>query len=136
MPEPLPLGALFRPGLDPLPARQHVWAVTKDAQGRPAHGEPRHALRVVTQPLPPIGPNDALCYVLYAGLTYNTVFAARGVPISVFDLHDQDLHIPGSGATVLVAALGAEVARQGRLRVGQLRGVYPGASDLLLPGPG
>ena len=30
---PLPLGAPFRPGLDALPTRQHVWAVLKDAQG-------------------------------------------------------------------------------------------------------
>ena len=133
---PLPLGAPFRPGLDALPVRQHVWAVLKDAQGRPAHGEPREALRAVTQPLPTIGPNEALGYVLYAGLTYNTVFAARGVPISVFDMHDRDLHVPGSGAVVLVAAVGAEVAREGRLKVGELRVLYPGVSDLLSPRAG
>jgi acrylyl-CoA reductase (NADPH) / 3-hydroxypropionyl-CoA dehydratase / 3-hydroxypropionyl-CoA synthetase len=73
--EPLPLGAPFRPGVDPLPARHHVWAVLKDGLGRPAHGEPRDALRAVTQSLPTIGANEALGYVLYAGLTYNTVFA-------------------------------------------------------------
>lgn len=133
MTEPLPLGAAFRPGLDPLPARQHVWAVVKDAHGRPAHGGPREALRAVTQPLPALGPNDALGYVLYAGLTYNTVFAARGVPISVFDLHDRDAHVPGSGAVVLLAAVGAEVAREGRLKVGELRVLYPGVSNLLSP---
>ena len=37
----LPIGAPFRPGLDPLPAAQHAWAVVKDRWGRPAHGEPR-----------------------------------------------------------------------------------------------
>jgi acrylyl-CoA reductase (NADPH)/3-hydroxypropionyl-CoA dehydratase/3-hydroxypropionyl-CoA synthetase len=132
----LALGAPFRPGLDPLPEEQEAWAVVKDRWGRPAHGEPREALRRVIAPVPAIGPADALGYVLYAGLTYNTLFAARGVPISVFDLHDQDLHIPGSGAVVLVAALGAEAARQGRLRVGELRVVYPGASDLLSPRAG
>ncbi|HEX3177127.1 MAG TPA: enoyl-CoA hydratase-related protein [Methylomirabilota bacterium] len=132
-PELLPLGTPFRPGLDPLPARHHVWAVVKDALGRPAHGEPRHALRAVTQPVPAIGPNDALGYVLYAGLTYNTIFAARGVPISVFDLHDRDLHVPGSGAVVMVAAVGAETAREGRLKIGELLVLYPGVSDLLSP---
>ena len=135
-PEPLPLGAPFRPGLDPLPTRHRVWAVLKDSFGRPAHGEPRDALRTVTQPLPPIGPNEALGYVLYAGLTYNTVFAARGVPISVFDLHDRDLHVPGSGAVVVVAAVGAEVAREGRLKIGELRVLYPGVSNLLSPRAG
>jgi len=135
-PEPLPLGAPFRPGLDPLPQRQRVWAVIKDARGRPAHGDPRDALRDVTQPVPAIGPNEALGYVLYAGLTYNTVFAARGIPISVFDLHDRDLHVPGSGAVVVVAAVGAEVAREGRLKVGDLRVLYPGVSNLLSPRAG
>ncbi|HEV8471310.1 MAG TPA: enoyl-CoA hydratase-related protein [Methylomirabilota bacterium] len=135
-PEPLPLGEPFRPGLDPLPARHHVWAVLKDRHGRPSHGEPRDALQAVTQPLPPIGPNEALGYVLYAGLTYNTVFAARGVPISVFDLHDRDLHVPGSGAVVLVAAVGPEVAREARVKVGELRVLYPGVSNLLSPRAG
>jgi acrylyl-CoA reductase (NADPH)/3-hydroxypropionyl-CoA dehydratase/3-hydroxypropionyl-CoA synthetase len=135
-PAPLPLGSSFRPGLDPLPERQHVWAVVKDAEGRPAHGDPRDALRAVTQPVPVPGPNEALGYVLYAGLTYNTVFAARGVPISVFDLHDRDLHVPGSGAVVLIAAVGAEVAREGRLKVGELRVLYPGVSNLLSPRAG
>jgi acrylyl-CoA reductase (NADPH)/3-hydroxypropionyl-CoA dehydratase/3-hydroxypropionyl-CoA synthetase len=133
---PLPLGAPFRPGLDPLPAWQEAWAVVKDRWGRPAHGEPRAALRRVLTPVPPIGPTEALGYVLHAGLTYNTIFAARGVPVSVFDLHDQDLHVPGSGAVVLVAAVGSEVARQGRLRVGELRVLHPGLSDLLSPRAG
>ncbi len=132
----LPIGAPFRPGLDPLPARQHAWAVVKDRWGRPAHAEPRAALVPVTLPVVPPAPAEAIGYVLYAGLTYNTLFAARGVPISVFDLHDRDLHVPGSGAVVLVAALGSETARQGRLRIGELRVLYPGVSDLLSPRAG
>src|SRR5713101_7933960 len=132
----LPIGAPFRPGLDPLPARQHAWAVVKDRWGRPAHDEPRAALVRVTLPVPPPGPDEAIGYVLYAGLSYNTVFAARGVPLSVFDLHDRDLHVPGSGAVVLVAAVGSEVAREARLRVGELRVLYPGLSNLLSPRAG
>jgi acrylyl-CoA reductase (NADPH)/3-hydroxypropionyl-CoA dehydratase/3-hydroxypropionyl-CoA synthetase len=132
----LPIGAPFRAGLDPLPPRQHAWAVVKDRLGRPAHDEPRAALHRVTIPVPRPGPDEALGYVLHAGLTYNTLFAARGVPISVFDLHDRDLHVPGSGAVVLVAALGSATARQGRLKVGELRVLYPGVSDLLSPRAG
>jgi enoyl-CoA hydratase/carnithine racemase/NADPH:quinone reductase-like Zn-dependent oxidoreductase len=132
----LPLGAPFRPGLDPLPRRQHAWAVVKDRWGRPAHDEPRAALHRVTIPVPEPAPNEVIGYVLYAGLTYNTLFAARGVPISVFDLHDRDLHVPGSGAVVLVAALGSETACQARLRTGELRVLYPGVSDLLSPRAG
>src|SRR5687767_14930369 len=133
---PLPLGAPFRPGLDPLPARQHVWAVLKDRWGAPFHGDPAQALQAVTMAVPTVGPNEALGYVLYAGLTYNTIFAARGVPISVFDLHDRDLHVPGSGAVVVVAAVGSEVAREGRVKIGELRVLYPGVSNLLSPRAG
>jgi enoyl-CoA hydratase/carnithine racemase/NADPH:quinone reductase-like Zn-dependent oxidoreductase len=132
----IPLGAPFRPGLDPLPTHHEVWAVVKDESGRPAHGDPNVALRRVVTPLPAIGPNDALGYVLHAGLTYNTIFAARGVPISVFDLHDRDLHVAGSGAVVVVAALGTEAAREARLRVGELRVLYPGVSNLISPRAG
>src|SRR5262245_13829660 len=132
----LPLGAPFRPGLDPLPTHQRVWAVVKDRWGRPAHGEPRDALREVRTPVPAIGPDEALGYVLHAGLTYNGIFAARGVPISVFDLHDRDLHVAGSGAVVLVAALGRRLARARRLRVRELRVLYPGVSNLLSPRAG
>ena len=132
----LPLGTPFRPGLDPLPARQHAWAVIKDRWGAPLHADPARALQPVTIPVPAVGPNDALGYVLYAGLTYNTIFAARGVPISVFDLHDRDVHVPGSGAVVLVAAVGSEVAREGRLKIGELRVLYPGVSNLLSPRAG
>jgi enoyl-CoA hydratase/carnithine racemase/NADPH:quinone reductase-like Zn-dependent oxidoreductase len=132
----LELGAPFRPGLDPLPPRQHAWAVVKDRLGRPAHDEPRAALHRVAIPVPRPGPDEAIGYVLYAGLTYNTLFAARGVPISVFDLHDRDLHVPGSGAVVVVAALGSEAAREGRLKTGELRVLYPGVSDLLSPRAG
>jgi enoyl-CoA hydratase/carnithine racemase/NADPH:quinone reductase-like Zn-dependent oxidoreductase len=132
----LPMGAPFRPGLDPLPEAQEAWAVVKDRWGRPAHGAPVEAIRRVQVPVPAIGPTEALGYVLHAGLTYNTIFAATGVPISVFDLHDRDAHVPGSGAVVLVAALGSEVAREGRLRVGDLRVLYPGVSNLLSPRAG
>jgi enoyl-CoA hydratase/carnithine racemase/NADPH:quinone reductase-like Zn-dependent oxidoreductase len=132
----LPLGAPFRPGLDPLPAFQEAWAVVKDRWGRPVHGEPRAALRSIVTRVPAPGPNDALGYVLYAGLTYNTIFAARGVPVSVFDLHDRDCHVPGSGAVVVVAALGSEAAREGRLEVGEVRVLYPGVSNLLSPRAG
>jgi enoyl-CoA hydratase/carnithine racemase/NADPH:quinone reductase-like Zn-dependent oxidoreductase len=132
----IPVGAPFRPGLDPLPRHQHAWAVLKDRWGRPGHGEPRDALHATVTRVPSIGPNEALGYVLYAGLTYNTIFAARGTPISVFALPDEDVHIAGSGAVVLVAALGSEVAREMRLKVGELRVLYPGVSNLLSPRAG
>ena len=132
----LPVGAPFRPGLDPLPTHAEAWGVVKNRWGQPAHAEPYGAFQHVRVPVPEVGPNDVLGYVLYAGLTYNTLFAARGVPVSVFDMHDRDVHVPGSGAVVLVAAVGREVAREGRVRVGDLRVLYPGVSDLLSPRAG
>src|SRR5438552_1216366 len=120
----------------PLLARSRIAQVSRDRANPRVPLHPLAALRAVPQPLPTIGANEALGYVLYAGLTYHTVFAARGVPVSVFDMHDRDLHVPGSGAVVLVAAVGAEVAREGRLKAGELRVLYPGVSDLLSPRAG
>jgi enoyl-CoA hydratase/carnithine racemase/NADPH:quinone reductase-like Zn-dependent oxidoreductase len=119
-----------------LPTHHRAWAVVKDAHGAPHHDVPARALVDIVTALPAVGPHEALGYVLYAGLTYNTVFAARGVPVSVFDMHDEDAHVAGSGAVVIVAALGREVAREGRLRVGELRVLYPGVSNLLSPRAG
>ncbi|WP_425306155.1 hypothetical protein [Cupriavidus gilardii] len=41
-----------------------------------------------------------------AGVNYNGVWAARGKPVSVFNLHGSDLHIAGSDASGIVWEVG------------------------------
>jgi acrylyl-CoA reductase (NADPH)/3-hydroxypropionyl-CoA dehydratase/3-hydroxypropionyl-CoA synthetase len=130
----LPVGAPFFPGLTPLPSWQYGHAVVKDpATGAPAHGLPRDAERQIVLPVPQPGPNEALVYVLASEVNFNDIWAITGIPVSPFENHDLDYQVTGSGGVALIAALGSEVKREGRLKVGDLVTVYSGQSDLLSP---
>jgi acrylyl-CoA reductase (NADPH) / 3-hydroxypropionyl-CoA dehydratase / 3-hydroxypropionyl-CoA synthetase len=53
--------------------------------------------------------------------------------VSPFDNHDEDWHVTGSGGLGLVARVGDEVKREGRIKVGDLVAVFSGQSQLLSP---
>jgi len=132
--ELLPVGAPFFPGLTPLPRWQYGHAVVKDAHtGAPAHGLPKDAEREIILPVPSPGPNEALVYVLASEVNFNDIWAITGIPVSPFENHDLDYQVTGSGGVALIAAVGSEVKREGRLKVGDLVTVYSGQSDLLSP---
>lgn len=133
----LPIGSPFVPGVTPLPQVQYAWAAVKDpASGAPDLGEPRAKERQVMVEVPQPGPIEALLYVLASELSFNDVWALTGVPVSVFDLHDEDEHVTGSGGLGLVVALGEAVQAEGRIQVGDVVAVYPGRSELLDPQAG
>ena len=130
----LPVGAAFFPGLTALPQWQYGHAVVKDPRtGAPAHGLPRDAERQIVLPVPSPGPNEALVYVLASEVNFNDIWAITGIPVSPFENHDLDYQVTGSGGVALIAAVGSEVKREGRLKVGDLVTVYSGQSDLLSP---
>jgi acrylyl-CoA reductase (NADPH)/3-hydroxypropionyl-CoA dehydratase/3-hydroxypropionyl-CoA synthetase len=130
----LPVGAAFFPGLTPIPQWQYGYAVVKDENtGAPAHGLPKNAEREIIVPVPTPGPNEALVYVLASEVNFNDIWAITGIPVSPFDNHDLDYQVTGSGGVALIAAVGSEVKREGRLKVGDLVTVYSGQSDLLSP---
>jgi acrylyl-CoA reductase (NADPH)/3-hydroxypropionyl-CoA dehydratase/3-hydroxypropionyl-CoA synthetase len=132
--ELLPVGAPFFPGLSPLPAWQYGQGVIKDPlTGAPAHGEPKDVEREVLVPVETPGANDVLLYVLASEVNFNDIWAITGIPVSPFDTHDRDVQVTGSGGVGLVAAMGAAVKSEGRLRVGDLVTIYSGQSDLLSP---
>ena len=132
--ELLPVGAPFFPGLTPLPNWQYGHAVIKDLRtGAPAHGLPLDAERQIVVPVPRPGPNEALVYVLASEVNFNDIWAITGIPVSPFDNHDLDYQVTGSGGVALIVAVGSEVKREGRLKVGDLVTVYSGQSDLLSP---
>jgi crotonyl-CoA carboxylase/reductase len=77
-------------------------------------GEPRDAFQVEVVDVPEIGPDDALVLVMAAGINYNNVWAARGVPVDVCRIHEKlgepaDFHIGGSDASGVVYAVGERV---------------------------
>ena len=133
----LPIGSPFFPGATPLPRWQLAQAVVRDLEtGAANHGDPADAETEVVVPVPEPGPNQALVYVLASEVNYNDVWALTGIPISLFDGHDEDVHITGSGGVGMVVRMGEALQAQGRLAVGDLVAIYSGVSDVLDPEAG
>ena len=77
-------------------------------------GEPRDAFKEEPVPIPELGPRDVLVYVMAAGVNYNNVWAAMGIPIDVIKTRmkkgeKEDFHIGGSDASGVVWATGKDV---------------------------
>ena len=77
-------------------------------------GEPRDAFKLEPLPVPALGPHDVLVYVMAAGVNYNNVWAAMGIPIDVIKTRQkkgepEDFHVGGSDASGVVWAIGADV---------------------------
>ncbi|MFN2641191.1 MAG: crotonyl-CoA carboxylase/reductase [Actinomycetota bacterium] len=94
-------------------------------------GDPEKAFQIEEVPVPEIGPEDALVLVMAAGINYNNVWAARGVPIDVTKVHGKlgepdDFHIGGSDASGIVYAAGDKVTN---VKVGDRVVVHCGQWD-------
>jgi crotonyl-CoA carboxylase/reductase len=77
-------------------------------------GEPADAFREEAIEIPALGPRDVLVYVMAAGVNYNNVWAAMGIPIDVIKTRQkkgerEDFHIGGSDASGVVWAVGEAV---------------------------
>ena len=77
-------------------------------------GEPRDAFREEPVPVPGLGPREVLVYVMAAGVNYNNVWAAMGIPVDVIKARQkkgdkEDFHVGGSDASGVVWAVGTDV---------------------------
>jgi crotonyl-CoA carboxylase/reductase len=78
-------------------------------------GEPRKAFQVEKVDVPPIKDDEALVYVMAAGINFNNVWAALGSPVNVIGARQKsgydpsDFHIGGSDASGVVYAVGKDV---------------------------
>jgi crotonyl-CoA carboxylase/reductase len=77
-------------------------------------GEPKTAFQLEQVPVPEVGPRDVLVYVMAAGVNYNNVWAALGIPINVIKARQkagekEDFHIGGSDASGIVWKVGKDV---------------------------
>ncbi|MET0385180.1 MAG: crotonyl-CoA carboxylase/reductase [Polyangiales bacterium] len=77
-------------------------------------GEPKDAFQLEQIPVPEIGPHDVLVYVMAAGVNYNNVWAALGIPVNVIKARQkkgekEDFHIGGSDASGIVWKVGKDV---------------------------
>src|SRR4029453_15179726 len=66
------------PPVGEAPTRMHAQLVRPDR-----YGEPEKAIEDEGIDVPPIGAGEALVMVMAAGVNFNNVWAARGVPIDV-----------------------------------------------------
>lgn len=94
------------PPLGHVPAQMQAWTIRRER-----HGEPDQAFEIETVATPQPDNNEVLVMVMAAGVNYNGVWAALGVPISPFDIHKADFHIVGSDAAGIVWAVGDKVKR-------------------------
>ena len=99
------------PPLGVVPAEMHAWLVRADRFGEPMKGFQQEVV-----PVPTIGPDEVLVYVMAAGVNYNNVWASLGIPVDVIKARNkqgepEDFHIGGSDASGIVYAVGDNVTR-------------------------
>ncbi len=92
------------PPLGHVPEKMYAWAIRKEREG-----EPDKAMQLEAVPTWDLGPKDVLVLNMAAGVNYNGVWASRGVPVSMFDVHGNDFHVAGSDASGVVWAVGSDV---------------------------
>ena len=107
MPNPIPIGTL--PPVGEVPQKMFAQAVRQER-----FGDPRTAFQVEEIDVPETKPHEVLIGVMAAGINYNNVWAARGIPIDVIKVRQKmgepyDFHIGGSDVSGIVNAVGAEV---------------------------
>ncbi|RME16091.1 MAG: crotonyl-CoA carboxylase/reductase [Alphaproteobacteria bacterium] len=92
------------PPLGHVPKQMYAWTIRRER-----HGEPDKAMQVEVVDVPEIDSHEVLVLVMAAGVNYNGVWAALGVPISTFDVHKAPYHIAGSDAAGIVWKVGRKV---------------------------
>ncbi len=94
------------PPLGHVPKNMYAWVIRKER-----HGPPETSMQVEVVPTWTLDSHEVLVLVMAAGVNYNGVWAALGVPVSVLDQHKQPYHIAGSDAAGIVWAVGSKVKR-------------------------
>ena len=94
-------------------------------------GEPKDSIKEEKLPVPKIGERDVLVYVMSAGVNYNNVWAALGIPVNVIKARNkkgepEDFHIGGSDAAGIVWKVGSAVTN---VKVGDEVVVHCGCWD-------
>lgn len=97
------------PELGDVPQKMHAQLIRPER-----FGEPTEAFQSEVVDIPELGPRDVLVYVMAAGVNYNNVWAALGIPIDVIGARNkagepEKFHIGGSDASGIVWKVGSEV---------------------------
>ncbi len=113
-----------------VPPKMHAWVIRQDRFGDPTRAFQREVVDV-----PEIGDDEVLVYVMAAGVNYNNVWAALGVPIDVIGARNkagelERFHIGGSDASGVVYKTGKKVTN---VKVGDEVVVHCGQWDAQCP---
>jgi crotonyl-CoA carboxylase/reductase len=97
------------PPIGDVPRQMHAQLVRQDRLG-----DPRSAFQPEVVDVPEPGPDEVLIGVMAAGINFNNVWAARGIPIDVIAIRQKmgepyDFHIGGSDTSGIVYAVGSNV---------------------------
>lgn len=97
------------PELGDVPQKMHAQLIRPER-----FGEPTEAFQPEVVDIPELGPRDVLVYVMAAGVNYNNVWAALGIPVNVIAARNkagepEEFHIGGSDASGIVYKVGSEV---------------------------
>ena len=92
-----------------VPAKMHAYLARAER-----FGEPAQSLKREVVPVPEIGADEVLVYVMAAGINYNNVWAGLGVPVDVIKARNkkgepEDFHIGGSDGSGVVYKVGRNV---------------------------
>lgn len=122
---PIPIGSL--PDVGVIPDSMNAMVVRTERMG-----EPRDAFQSEAVPVPEVGSNDVLVAVMAAGINYNNVWAARGLPVNVIKNRQRagdprDYHVGGSDGSGIVWAVGRDVTK---CQVGDEVVIHHGVWDL------
>lgn len=103
----VPIGTL--PPVGEVPQKMFAQVVRQNR-----FGDPRTAFQVEEIDVPVLKPHEVLIGVMAAGINYNNVWAARGLPIDVIAIRQRegepyDFHIGGSDVSGIVYAVGTAV---------------------------
>ncbi|MGB3703629.1 MAG: crotonyl-CoA carboxylase/reductase [Anaerolineales bacterium] len=107
MPDSFPIGS--QPPLGEVPDKMIAQVIRSER-----FGDPRTAFQIEEIEVPSIKPGEVLISVMAAGVNFNNVWAARGLPIDVIRIRQKmgepyDFHIGGSDVSGIVYAVGSEV---------------------------
>src|SRR5438093_3391521 len=97
------------PPLGEVPPRMYAQVVRSDRLG-----EPKDAFQIEVMDTPAPGDGEVLVMVMAAGINYNNVWAAKGIPLDVTKVHGKfgeptEFHIGGSDASGVVWEVGEGV---------------------------
>jgi crotonyl-CoA carboxylase/reductase len=98
-----------QPPLGEVPEKMHAWLIRPERFGKPTEAFQKEVVNT-----PTIADDEVLVYVMAAGINYNNVWAALGIPVNVIGMRNkagepEAFHIGGSDASGIVYKVGKDV---------------------------